>query len=125
MRVSVGGVTLEDLEGYDPQRVGMRRREHDRRGTALPGRLEPPQGAQAPAVARHESREAPFRPRRHQVVAGRDGEVEELPRHHGADGVAAAVAGDRLAATVAEEPGERIGRAGFEDPAEDVAGRAG
>ena len=78
--------------------------------------------AQAPLIARFESRKSVFRARRAQVVAGLFGEFEECFGHPHADDVDAVIAGARAAATVAIPPGARVERAGLQDGSEDVAG---
>ena len=93
----------------------MRRLEHDRRRNTGVERLLP--AARRTTHQRspgHEPREAPLGMRRREVVADRGAEVEELLRHHGADGVDAEVLTARPAAAIAEEPGQRVDAARLE-----------
>src|SRR5437762_11265208 len=80
--------------------------DHARRASGFPG-LDPAQHVQAPAVAVLQPAEAHLRPRRHQVVALRDAEFEELLGHLHVHEVSDAVVVVRSAAAVAEVAGER------------------
>ena len=85
--------------------------QHHRRGDARLQRLLPAVGAQAPAFARLQAREAVLRPRRAQVVAPRAAEGEEFYRHLGADDVDAEVVRAGVTAAGAVEAGQGRGAA--------------
>src|SRR5262245_15301194 len=99
----------------------MRRREHDGRRLPCLERLLPARGADAPAIAGHETGEAEPLTRRREIVADRLREGEEPLGHHGADSVHAEIAGARPARAVAIEACQRVERARVELAAEDVA----
>ena len=99
----------------------MRRGEHDRGRAARIERLEPAGRRTRTSGRRATARRSP--------TAGR-GVERSLPAsalnrrnaggHDGADGVTAHVLGPGGAAAVAEEPGQRLARAGQQRPADDV-----
>ena len=95
----IDGVGFEIGEGHDLKRSTMSRLEGDLGCAAGLKSLLPASRAEAPTIARFESRETEFGPRRGQVITSRPGELEELPGHHGADGVGADVRRIGLAAT--------------------------
>ena len=109
------------LERDDVERPLVRRREHDVGGRAVAVRAQPVDRGDAPAVAGHEAGEAVERHRRREVVADRALVLEELGGHDRADRVAAEVLGPGAAAAVAVEARDRVGPAGLEVAAEDVA----
>lgn len=100
----------------------MGRLEIDGRGSPPVERGFPPGNADAPAIARLQSGEAPFRVRSHKVVAVENGEVEEFFCHLHADGVQADIfragpaiavtikTGKRITATTAKLSSENVGR---------------
>lgn len=89
-------------ERHDLQRSTMCRLQADLRCAAGLESLLPPRRAEAPAVPRLEPQEAELRSRRRQVIASGAGELEELRRHHGTDGMRAGIRGVGLAATASE-----------------------
>ena len=103
----------------------MRRFEIDRRGTATVERRFPPRNADAPAVARFQSRETPLRHRRDQIVSIQDGEIEKFLGDFDADGMQTNVfragsaisvaikSGHRIATTAAQIGPENVGRHGY------------
>src|SRR3954471_8600857 len=93
--------------------------DHARRLAGFPG-LDPAQHMQAPAVAVLEAAEAHLRPRRDEVVAPRDAELQELVGDLHAHEVGDAVLVLRRAAAVAEVTGERRIAARAQLAAEDV-----
>src|SRR5215216_1033460 len=96
----------------------MRRGEHDRRGAAGLVGFEPARRAYAPAIARSQSREAELG--RREVVSSPAAEGEKSLGDDRADGMAADVLGPCRAAPVAEEAGQRLGRALQKRPANHV-----
>ena len=114
------GVRLEVGQRYRPQRLLVRRRQHDRRRDARLQCLLPATHAQAPPVARRQAGEAVRRNGRREVVAARGGEGQKFGRHHGADDVRAVVVGAGLAAAVAVEARHRVAATVLEVAAEDV-----
>src|SRR6201986_1612766 len=105
---NVDTVLLERGQGNDLTCGLACGREHDwRREAALVG-AQPVRRRDAPAVSRHETREAVLRHRRAQVVADAPLVLEELARHHRADGVAAPVLWAGVAAAVPVEAGKRV-----------------
>jgi len=109
-RVCLVGVDGEDLDRDHFQRPSMRRAQDDGRGAAGSVSLKPAFCAHAPPITRGESREAPIRPWRREVVAREQAELEELARCDRADRVAANVLGPGRAATVSIKAGQRISR---------------
>ena len=74
-----------------------------------------------PRTAGHEAGEAELGPWGAEVVADSALVVEELSRHDRADRVAAEIVGPGPAAAVPEEPGQRLGPALLQRPAQHVA----
>lgn len=98
----------------------MRGCQDHRWGMTGPGGLEPAESAEAPAIPRHEPREAPLWLRGDQIIADRHREGEKICRHHGADGVRSRIGGNRPTAAVAEKAGQRRQGTGSQRLAEDV-----
>ena len=111
---------LQSFERDDLESSLMRGCENDVGGGAVYVRLEPVRRGHAPAIARHQPGEAIPRHWRDQVVADLLLMLEKLGSDHGADRVAAKVLGAGVAATVAKEPGDRIGTTCVERSAEDI-----
>src|ERR1700733_2482306 len=105
---NVDRVLLERGQGNDLKCALVGGREHDRRRETVLVGAQPVRRRDAPSVARHETREAVLRHRRAQVVADAPLVLEELTRHHRADGVAAPVLRSGVAAAVPVEAGERV-----------------
>src|SRR6056297_1827550 len=104
------------------KRFLMRRVEDDgRRDSSVEG-FFPAVHAQAPPVAGGEAGEVVHGPRRREVVAARLREGEKVGCHLSADDVGAVVVGAGPARAVAVESGHRVGAAGAEVVAENVAG---
>lgn len=114
-------MAVEQFRRDDVEGRFVRGREDDRRGVARSGRLEPAEGAQAPSIPADQPGESPLWLRRDEVIADRHREGEEIGGHHGADGVGSRIGGDRPAATVAEEAGQRRVGTGHERLAEHIA----
>src|SRR5574338_630474 len=108
------------VEGAELDRERVGRLEDDTGRHAGLERLLPAIRAKAPAVTRDEPGEAELRPRRRQVVADRRTELQELVRHHRADGIDAEVVATGAPTAVAPEPGQGGEAAGLERPAEHV-----
>ena len=103
------GVRLEVGQRYRPQRLLVRRRQHDRRRDARLQCLLPATHAQAPPVARRQAGEAVRRNGRREVVAARGGEGQKPGRHHGADDVRAVVReAEELPRSLAMRRGEAV-----------------
>ena len=94
-----------------------------------PGRLArlerflPARRTQAPAVAGPQAGKAEFWHRRRKIIAPGFGKLEELSSHDGADGMTTDVFSTRMAASVSEEPRQRLHRAVFELVAKNISGR--
>src|SRR5262245_39260519 len=99
----------------------MRRPEHHARRHPGGKRLLPTRGAQAPAIAGLQAREADLRDRRAQIVALTLAEGQELRRHFGAHHMGADILGAGLAAAAAVEAAERPDGARLQPFAKDVA----
>ena len=95
------------------------RQDHRRRHVGLEGLL-PAGGAQTPAVARPQTREAPGLVGRAEIVADQAAVVEEVRGHHHADRVHADVVGAGITAACAVETGEGVRTATLERSAEDI-----
>ena len=113
-------MAVEQFRRDDVEGRFVRGRQNYWRGMAGPGGLEPAESAEAPAIPRHEPREAPLGLRGDQIIADRHREGEEICRHHGADGVRSRIGGNRPAAAVAEKAGQRRQGTGSQRLAEDV-----
>src|SRR5680860_151536 len=81
----------------------------------------PVQRCHAPTVARHESGEAVPRLGCREVVADAALMFEELARDDSADGVAPQILRAGVAATVAKEPGDRVGATRLQFLTQDIA----
>jgi catechol 2,3-dioxygenase-like lactoylglutathione lyase family enzyme len=108
VRGNVDRVLLERGERDDLKRALVGGGEHDRRGEAVLVGAQPVRRGDAPPVARDEAREAELRHRGDQVVADTPLVLEELARHHRANGMTAQVLRTRGAAAVPVEAGERV-----------------
>ena len=117
----VDGVGPEHVERDQLERPLVGGGEHDRRGHAVVVGLLPPRRHHAPPVTGREPGEVPLRSRGRQVVADLQLVLEELRGDHRAHRVQADVVGPAGAAAVAVEAGHRVGAAGLELPAQDVA----
>ena len=104
MRLEVG--QRGHVEGASVRRV----QPHLRRASGA-ARLLPAADTEAPRVAGLQAGEAVLGRGGGEVVPARGGELEELPRHYGADRVRAAITGVGAAAAIAEVPGDRVGAA--------------
>ena len=82
-RVGRDGARGQRLDRHELERPLVRRAEYDVRRPTRLVRLEPTRRAEAPAVARLQTGEAPLGTRRREVVADRAAELEELPRSSG------------------------------------------
>ena len=118
------GVTVEQFRRDDVEGRFVCGGQDHRRGMPRPGGLEPAEGAEAPAIPYDETREAPLRLRRDEIIADRHREGEEVGGHHGADGVGPRIGANRSAAAVAEKSGQGGMGTGHERLAEDIAIRA-
>jgi uncharacterized protein len=113
----------EQLERHNLQRALVRRREDHRRGHARIHALEPPGGANAPAVAGLQTGKLELGPRRGEIVAQLLAPREKRGGYLHAHGVAAGVFRAGVAVAVTKEPGERGVRAWLERTTKDVARR--
>jgi hypothetical protein len=120
IRGDVDRVLLQSFERDDLEGSLMRGCENDVRCRAVDVRLKPVGCGHTPAIARHQPGKAIVRHWRDQVVADLLLMLEKLGGDHGADRVAAKVLGAGVTATVAKEPGDRIGATCVERSAEDV-----
>ena len=89
----------------------MRRFEIDRRGGIVFERLFPARYANAPTIARFQSRKTPFRMRRDQIVSIKHGEIEKLARHFYANGVLTDIVRAGATITIAIKSSPRIAAA--------------
>src|SRR5918994_1257004 len=78
----VDGVLFERRKGRGVECTRARRRQHDERGNAVLVSAQPVGDRDAPAVTRHQAREAVLRPGSAQVVADALLVVEELRGDH-------------------------------------------
>jgi hypothetical protein len=120
IRGDVDRVLLQSFERDDLESSLVRGCENDIGCRAVYVRLEPVGCGHTPAIAGHQPGKAILRHWRDQVVADLLLMLEKLGGDHGADRVAAKVLGAGIAATVAKEPGDRIGATCVERSAEDV-----
>ena len=111
-RSLVDGVADQLLKGNDAQRTLFRRAQRHSGGKTSGFRFGETRGAEAPAVALFQTREAASW--RHQVVALSLRVVEKRIVHASTHDVGAAVAGICAAASVAKPPRHRFCGAGLE-----------
>ena len=117
----VDRVLLEEAQRDDLQRALVgRRQEHRRRDVVVVG-LQPSRCHHAPAVPGVQAGEAELGHRRLQVVADGTLVEQEVLGHHGAHRMEPDVLLAARAAAVAVEAGQRLGAAGFDRTAENVA----
>src|SRR5262249_43567255 len=119
--LQVHRVLLQLIQADVVERALVGGGQHDlRRRPGLEG-LAPTGRAQAPAVSGLEAGKSEIRHGRAEVVAASPGELEEFRGHQRADRVHAAILGPGVAAAVSEKPGQRLGGAFGERPAQHVA----
>src|ERR1700678_3241122 len=104
----------------DVQRALVRARQHDRRRAAILVGAKPVHGRHAPAVPRYQPGEAELRHGSGEVVADAPLVLEELARHHRADGVTPPVLGSGRAAAATVEPCQRVTSTGLKLAAQHV-----
>src|SRR5271155_400470 len=117
----VDRVALQHLQRDDLQGGLVGRGQSDFGSFAGLECLLPALGAQAPAIARLQTRKAEFRYRRRQIVAGRLRERQKGGIDAGANRVQPEILGSGIAAAVAVKSGHRLGAALGERLAEHVA----
>jgi len=113
-RLGDDGELEQDVEGDDLKRSFVGGFEHDGAGCSGLVNLKPATGADAPAVAFFEPREAVLRHGGGEIVAQARRGCEELLRNDAADSVNAEIVGPGVAASIAKEPGDGVCAAGFE-----------
>ena len=117
----VDGVLPQRLQRDELEDRLVGRGQHHRCGRSVTVGARPVDRGHAPPVARHQAGEGVLRHRRGQVVADAPLVAQELLGHHRADRVAAEVLGTGVAASVPEEAGHRVGAAGLQLTAQDIA----
>ena len=121
-RRSLEGVRLQIFQRDKLERVKMRGFEDDLRSHARIERLDPASDAEAPAVARRQSRKIVMRHGRGEVIALRAAEGEKFGGRHDADGVQSLVVGTGAAIAVAVKAGHGRGAAALQRLAKNIAG---
>ncbi len=109
------------LDRHRLERALVRGAENDGGRDSRAVGVEPPRGAHAPAVARLQAREAPFRAWCREVVSRPAAELEKLLGHHGTHRVTAEILRARSSSSRHGRTRSRVGRARQELAADDVA----
>ena len=112
---------LESLQRNDLQSAFVCRGQHDRSRHSVVVRSQPVRSGHTPSVAGPEAGKAILGHRCGEVVADATLMVEKLLRHDRADRMTAPIFRSCLARTVPVEAGERVGAAGLEVAAQNVA----
>jgi hypothetical protein len=116
-------VRLQFFERNKLERGGVSGFQINRSGQTSLERSFPARDTDAPFVARFQTREAPFRMRRDQIVSIQDGEIQKLARHLHADGVLTNILSAGATITVAVKTGERVAAATLQFRSENVRTR--
>jgi hypothetical protein len=123
-RLRNDGVTDQGFERDDRQGRLVRCFQNNRTSCARLLHLEPPGGADTPAIAGFQAGESELRQRRTQIVAKKPGDTKKLFVNHAADGMDAKVFGAGLAAAVSIEAGHRLAATDLQGLPEDISSPA-